>query len=75
MKIATTFNDYFAEVLNSLNLFKWPGNITNLANNVDIIDSIVLTFCNHPSIKMIKNKFRKITRLSFLQVTLVDGRI
>ena len=75
MKIATTFNDYFAEVLNSLNLFKWPGNITNLANNVDIIDSIVLTFFNHPSIKMIKNKFRKITRLSFLQVTLVDGRI
>ena len=47
---------------------------TSLANNLDVIDSIVLKLHNHPRIKMIKNKFRKITKFSFQQVTLVDVR-
>ena len=50
-KIATTFNDYFPEIIPSLNLFKWPGNVKSLASNRDIIDSIVLKFHDHPSIK------------------------
>ena len=61
-KIATTFNDYFPEIRPSLNLFKWPGNVKSLASNRDIID--------HPSIKMIKNKFTKIAKFSFHQVML-----
>ena len=65
-KIVTTFNDYFSEIVPSLNLFKWPGNVKSLASNRDIID--------HPSIKMIKNKFTKIAKFSFHQVTLVDVR-
>ena len=64
MKIATTFNDYFAELIPSLNLFRWLGNVTSLAKNLDIIHSMVLKFHNHPSIKMIKNKFRRITKFS-----------
>ena len=72
MKIAITFKDYFTETVTSLNLFKWKGNTTSLANNLDIIDSIVLKFHSHPSIKTIKNKFRKITKFSFPQVTLLD---
>ena len=73
-EIATTFNNYFAEIVPSLNLFKWPGNVRSLTNNCDVIDSIVLKFHNHPSIKMIKNKFRRIAKFSFQQVTLVDVR-
>ena len=73
-KIATTLNDYFAEIIPSLNLFKWPGNFRSFANNCDATDSIVLKFHNQPSIKMIKNKFRKIAKFSFQQVTLVDVR-
>ena len=46
-----------------LNPFKWPGNVTRLANNLDIIGSIVIKIDNYSSIKMIKNKFRKITKI------------
>ena len=33
-------------------------------SNLDILYSIVLKFYNHPSTKMIKHKFRKITKFS-----------
>ena len=54
----TTFNDYSAEIISSLNLFKWPGNVKRLANNIDITDSIVLKFTNHRSIKIIKTNWK-----------------
>ena len=50
MKIATTLNYYFAEIILSLNLFKWPWDDTSLANNRDITDSIALKFHNHSKI-------------------------
>ena len=50
------------------------GNVISLANNRDTIGNIVLKFHNHPSIKMIKNKVRKIAKFSLQQVTLVDVR-
>ena len=50
------------------------GNVISLANNRDTIDNIVLKFHDHPSIKMIKNKVRKIAKFSLQQVTLVDVR-
>ena len=55
-KIATTFNDYFSETVPSLNLFKWPGKVKRSPNNRGIIDSIVLKFHDHPSIKMISSR-------------------
>ena len=61
-RIVTTFNDYFAETVPYLNLFKWLGNAESLTSNLDIIDSIVLRFHIHPSIKMIKNKFKKFAK-------------
>lgn len=42
MKIATTFNDLFPEIIPSLNDFKCPENVTSLVNNLGIIDNIVL---------------------------------
>ena len=74
MEIATTFNDQFLETVPSLNLFEWPGNAKRLANNRDITDSIVLKFHDHPSIQIIKNKFTKIAKFAFHQVTLVFVR-
>ena len=59
MKIVTTFNDNFAEVAPFSNLFKWSGNVTSLANNIDTIVSIVLKFHNHPKIKMIKKNLER----------------
>ena len=73
-KAGTNFNNYFAKIVPFLNLFKWPGNVKSLPNNRGIIGSIVLKFHNHLSVKMIKNKFRKITKFSFQQVALADVR-
>ena len=56
----------------SLNLFKWPGDVKSLANNCDIIDSIVLKFPDDPIIKIVKSKFTKIAKFPFHQVTLVN---
>ena len=70
-EIATTFNDFISEIVSLLNLFKWRINVKSLANNGDITDSIVLQFHDHASIKMIKNKFTKIAKFAFHQVTLV----
>ena len=41
-------------------------------NNFDIIGDIALKFHNHPGIKMIERKFRKITKFSLSLVTLTD---
>lgn len=57
----------------SLNLFEWPLNVTNVTNNLEIIDSIVRKFHNQTSIKMIKNKLIRFTKFSFQQVISVDG--
>ena len=70
----SAFDDYLPKIVASLNIFKWLGNVKSLANNRDIIDSIVLKFHDHPSIKMIKNKFIKIAKFFFHQVKLVDVR-
>ena len=48
---------HFSEIVPSLNHFEWPDNVTILANNLDIIYSIILKY--YPGIKVIKNKFQK----------------
>ena len=45
----TTLNDYFAEIIPFLNLFKWPEYVTSLANNLDIV------------LKFVKFSFRQVT--------------
>ena len=44
MKIVTAFNNYFAKIVPSLNLFKWPGNVMSQANGLDVNDCIVIKF-------------------------------
>ena len=58
-----------AKTVPFLNLLKWPGHVRSLANYLDIIDSIIMKFHNHTRIKMIKKKFRKVSKCSFQQVT------
>lgn len=69
----TTFSNFFAEIAFQLNYFKWLGNVTGLVNILDITDNIVINkFRSHPSIRKIKNKFKKIIKFSFQQATLLD---
>ena len=50
---------------------KWQGYDKSLANNRDIINSIVLKFHYHPNIK---SKFTKIAKFFYHKVTLVHIR-
>ena len=59
-KISDTFNNYFVNITDELGIYNW-GNIPQ--NCLDITEKIKY-FNNHPSIKTIKNKFRK----SFIQL-------
>ena len=52
------FRDHFAEIIPSINTFKWTGNVKSLVNHVYITDRSLLKLYNHSSIKMIK-KIRK----------------
>ena len=54
-KISDTFNNYFVNITDELGIYNW-GNIPQ--NCLDITEKIKY-FKNHPSIKTIKNKFRK----------------
>ena len=54
-KISDTFNNYFVNITDELGIYNW-GNIPQ--NCLDITEKIKY-FNNHPSIKTIKNKFRK----------------
>ena len=52
-KITMAFRDHFAEIIPSINTFKWTWNVKGLVNHVYIIDRTLLKFYNHSSIKMI----------------------
>ena len=62
MRIAKTFNTYFASVTDPYELFDWP-----LQSNIsyDKVQSIIKSFSNHPSIIKIKHKFKLNKRFSF----------
>ena len=62
MKIAKTFNSYFASVTDSLELFDWP---LQPYVSCDKVQNIIKSFSNHPSIIKIKHKFKLNKKLSF----------
>ena len=59
--IADTFNEYFGSIVESLDLYKWESEITDLGlndSNQDYLDITIRKYENHPSIQMIKQNFR-----------------
>ena len=60
-KISDTFNNYFVNITDELGIYNW-GNIPQ--NCLDITEKIKY-FNNHPSIKTIKDKFRKSFNFKF----------
>ena len=53
-KISDTFNNYFVKLTDKLRIYKW-GNIPQIC--LDCTEKIKF-FNNHPSIKVIKDKFK-----------------
>ena len=62
IKIAKTFNTYFAPATDSLELFDWP-----LQSNISYykVQNIIKSFFNNPSIIKIKHKFKLKKKFSF----------
>ena len=62
--VASTFDKHFGSITNSLNLFSWPED-TSMSSRNDTINSIIKKIACHPSIKVIKKKFRIKSQFSF----------
>ena len=57
-KICSTFNTYFGNIVQSLNLFQWSGSLLNnqrLCVKLNKPDAKILKYQHHLSIKMIKD--------------------
>ena len=54
-EIAKIFNKHFAETVETLNIFEWPSNNTDLLN--DQPTTIIKNFQNHPRIMKLKSKY------------------
>ena len=55
--IPDTFNEYFGSIVESLDLYEWESEITDLGlndSNQDYLDITICKYEKHPSIQMIK---------------------
>ena len=70
--IADTFNEYVGSIVESLNLYKWESEISDLGLNDSNQDYLNITICKyekHLSIQMIKQNFRIPKNFSFQPVS------
>ena len=73
--IADTFNEYFEFIVESLDLYEWESEISDLGLSdfyQDYLDITRRKYEKHPSIKMIKQNFRISKKFSFKRVGKVD---
>ena len=73
--IADRFNEYFGSIVESLDLYKWESEITDLGlndSNQDYLDVTIRTYEKHPSIQMIKKNFRISKKFSLEPVSKDD---
>ena len=69
---ADTFNKYFGSIVESLDLYKWESEISDLGLNDSNQDYLDITICKcekHPSIQIIKQNFRISKKFSFQPVS------
>ena len=71
-EIAKEFNQYFAHITDSLNLYEFPD--VRVSEGLDDIDNIVYKFRNHPSIVKIKERYRTKDNFSFRLATTEEIR-
>ena len=70
-EIANTFNDYFGSIVENLNLQHWDedSNSHSVINHRNNVNDIIKKYNNHPSITIIKKKYKNINKFSFRPVT------
>ena len=68
-EIAKTFDDYFSEIVDNLNLHQWENQTSPLSSTSDKINDINKSYEKHPTICNIKTKHRHIINFSFPPVS------
>ena len=68
-EIAKTFDDYFSEIVDNLNLHQWEDKTSPLSSTSDKINDIDKNYEKHPTICNIKTKHRHIINFSFSPVS------
>ena len=68
-EIAKTFDDYFSEIVDNLNLHHWQDKTSPLSSTSDKINDIKKNYEKHPTICNIKTKHRHIINFSFPPVS------
>ena len=66
--VADTFNEFFEFIVESLGLYKWESEISDLGlndSNQDYLDITICKYEKHPSIQMIKQNFKIPKMFSF----------
>ena len=71
-EVAQTFNDFFKNCVNSLNITENRSLITETNETLDRVDESIKRFENHPSIRTIKENVEIHQRFSFSEVTTDD---
>ena len=64
---AKTFNKHFTEIVETLNIFEWPSNNTDLLNDQRTA-AIIKKFQNNPSILKLKSKYNFLSSQSLRNV-------
>ena len=68
-EIAKTFDDYFSEIVDNLNLHHWQDKTSPLSSTSDKINDINKNYEKHPTICNIKTKHKHIINFSFPPVS------
>lgn len=66
-QLASQFNEYFGQIIDSLELYDYPCN--NIDGLVNDIDCVMLKFTSHLSIKNIKQNFTVNEKFIFREFT------
>lgn len=66
-QLASQFNEYFGQIIDSLELYDYPCN--NIDGLVNVIDCVMLKFTSHLSIKNIKQNFTVNEKFIFREFT------
>ena len=70
--VADPFNEHFRSIVESLDLYKWENEISDLGLNdfnQDYLDITIREYDKHSSIQMIKQNFRIPAKFSFQSVS------
>ena len=72
MKRAKVLNNFFSNVVQNLNIFRFPGSDPLIQNIKDSTLNAILKCRKHPSIIAIESRYIDVSSFSFVEVSEID---